>query len=669
MFSAVPMSRLGVAVLERDKRAVLRLLGRLGVLHLVATKAGPDTAPLAPPDRAVELARVDGLLARVDTLCQRFGIETLPEPAGTVPEMTLGQIDGVLRPLEDRAEAILKHQMELRKRWNEVETELEKMRPFLGLGIPFDQLGGSMFLHFAVGTLPAEKLGELQAAVGPNVILAPQAEQEGEVPLVAVTSRRGREALESALKKVGFVHEAFSAYDGETAKIASESGRAEREQLRADLQEADEEVMALAREATAPLAELRKALRMEQEILRAEQHFPRTEATALITGWSPDEEVPHVRDEIQKFTRGLCFFQVPSPHAIPDSEIPVLLKHPRLLRPFAMLVTGYGLPTYRELEPTLLFAVTYVIMFGMMFGDVGHGAVLVALALYLLFRGKSQEIRDGGLLVLVLGLASMVFGVVYGSYFGIPSLHRFCLWGDPLEIAKEKTLWQLGGPVTLMAIAIGLGIAMMSVGLVLNVINRFRHGDILGALLDKFGIAGAVFYAGFLFVLIKLLGVTMKLEAASGIEWWHIVVLLVLPLVGVFLKEPLHFIIASRAAHGAHEGTFGESLITAGIEAFDTVLGFLSNTVSFVRLAAYSMAHGAVLLATFQIAEQLGPSVVGEGVGFFVILLGNGIAILLEGIVAAVQAVRLEYYEFFGKFFTGKGVAFRPFRFSTRNEV
>jgi V/A-type H+-transporting ATPase subunit I len=129
----------------------------------------------------------------------------------------------------------------------------------------------------------------------------------------------------------------------------------------------------------------------------------------------------------------------------------------------------------------------------MMFGDAGHGLVLAVCGLIALFAGRSEKVRDVGLLLLFGGTSSIIFGVVYGSYFGIEEFKKYALWHDPLE----------GDPMSLMYGAIGIGVAMISIGLILNVINRFRRGDVIGAILDKFGLVGLLFYWGALVLLMN----------------------------------------------------------------------------------------------------------------------------------------------------------------------
>jgi V/A-type H+-transporting ATPase subunit I len=309
------------------------------------------------------------------------------------------------------------------------------------------------------------------------------------------------------------------------------------------------------------------------------------------------------------------------------------------------------LPTYQELEPTLFVALSYVLMFGMMFGDAGHGAVLAIGGLFALFAGRTGKMRDAGVLILFAALSSIVFGITYGSYFGLESFKKYALWHDPLE----------GDAMALMYGAIGIGIVMISLGLILNIINRFRRGDVIGGLLDKFGVVGVLFYWGALAFIAEY-----AVIESWGLVNLAVVLFLVLPLVGWALKEPIEYFTRRHASHSSEtHGSLFAAMTESLVGAFEAVLSYLANTISFVRLAAYAMSHAAllVLVAAFMMAEEVRHISFGGGVlSVLVIILGNLVAIVLEGIIASVQALRLEYYEFFGKFFSGNGRPFEPFR-------
>jgi V/A-type H+-transporting ATPase subunit I len=696
------MMRLGAVVLERDERQVLRTLGRLGVVHLLKAAAGPDTAPLPPPDRSEELARCDALLARVQGLRQRLAGEIGDAPlfpaktkqekdqpeigerplffppvrwAGSLPPpvITLDEVEASVAPLEARAQELLARELDLRQKLGQVRGMLEQVEPFQDTGVPLVGLSESPFLHFAFGSLPAGTFEDLRRKVPANAVLLPLAARGDQQPLVVITSRKARYALDAQLKEAGFRQGSVPALRpcsgrGEqgrspgrgdaTATLGTlfADSRRDAEGLEVEWKQAADAVAAMVSESSGLIADLEGVLVVERHVTDAEQNFPRTERTVLITGWAPEAALQTIEPRLAEVTRGRWLLRCARPDDVPEGEIPVLLRHGRLLRPFLMLVENYGLPTYREIEPTVLMAVSWVIMFGMMFGDAGNGAVVAAGGLWLLLRGKTMTMRDSGLLLLMAGLSSVAFGIYYGSYFGVTEIGGHELGHDPLK----------GNPMNLMIAAVALGVVIISVGLVLNIINRFRRGDLVGGLLGKFGVAGAVFYWGVLALLLEF-----SVFREAGLVVPMLILVIAVPLLAIAVKEPLHFILSRRRAahegHGGHGGSLSEACIESAVEAFDTVLAFLANTISFVRLAAYAMAHAAVLLASFAIAEQIqkgaGP-VIGGALGLLVIIGGNVIAILLEGIVASVQALRLEYYEFFGKFFSGSGQAFKPFRLS-----
>jgi V/A-type H+-transporting ATPase subunit I len=182
-------------------------------------------------------------------------------------------------------------------------------------------------------------------------------------------------------------------------------------------------------------------------------------------------------------------------------------------------------------------------------------------------------------------------------------------------------------------------------------------------LFGGFGIIGALFYWGVIGLILKFAAIR-----SHGLVLAAIGLFIVLPLVVWILYLPISQAIRNRrqrkaeGAHGEEEG-LGMSIVESAIEAFETVLSYMSNTVSFIRIAAYAMSHAAILMATFVLADKVVGANAGGGVPrLIVIIIGNLIAIILEGIIAAVQAMRLEYYEFFSKFFSGGGEEFKPFK-------
>jgi V/A-type H+-transporting ATPase subunit I len=647
MFRTVPMMRMQAVVLARDERAVLKGLGQLGAAHLTRMPSGSETAPPAPVDYSGEMARYDRIKTRVQELRQSLEIVPLTkEPRQT--KIALDQVENNLSLMEQKAGELLGQRQRLVHRRKELSAVCEQVSGYRGFEIPLDGLDNFSFLHFATGSLPEQNLEDLRREVSENVVLIPVAQQKGRQSIFAITTRHDGSALERALQQAGFQREALPVVEGATVDGLSEEREKDKGQLAEELEKLKGRLKEMVAEFAPPLIEIEELADTEYKLLDASQKFSRTEASVLIAGWVPAVDMAVLEKCIGEITGGRYIIQATLPDNSSEEQVPVLLRHSRLLRPFEMLVSTYGLPNYRELEPTLFVALSYIVMFGMMFGDGGHGMVLAACGLIALLAGRSRNIQDIGVLLLFGGLSSTIFGVVYGSYFGIEELKKYALWHDPLE----------GDPMQLMYGAMGIGITMISIGLILNVINRFRQGDVVGGILDKFGLIGLLFYWGTLVLLVN--GTAIKSRGLMGAS---IFLFLVVPIVGWSLKEPVEHFLSHRAGkhNESSEGMTG-AVIESCVGAFEAILSYLANTISFVRLAAYAMSHAALLFAAFMLAAEVRSFPVGGSIfSIIVIIIGNIIAIVLEGVIASVQALRLEYYEFFGKFFSGSGQPFEPF--------
>ena len=524
MFKPAPMAQINALVLQRDERDLLHGLGKAGVVHLSRTESGPQTAPLAPPDRSPDLARCDDLLRRIEDLSHAHGIVESP-PGDEIVAMRMDQVDGRLQSMEQQLQEISHRRKELGQQWSQVTALLDQIASYQELELPLEQPGGSEFLHFAIGSLPTKNLEDLRSKAADNVVLLPLGQKGDRQPVVAVTSRKGRFALETALKQATFRHEKPPVEEGSDIGVLTEESGAEQTRLVTELDSLRARQQRLVSDLAPDLARLEQAVREEHAILEAQQHFPHTESAVLVTGWVPADQAGAVEEQLRRITGDRCVVRIKQPDDVPLDEIPILLRQPRWLRPFATLVTGYGLPGYRDVEPTLLVAITYMLMFGIMFGDVGHGGLLAVGGLLAMLFTRKEKQRDYGLLVLMAGISSMAFGAVYGSYFGIPALHRLALWHDPLH-----------EPVGLMVATVGVGVVMISMGTVLNIINSFRRGEILNGVLDKFGLLGVVFYWGSLVSIVKY---TMLSEL--GLAGIVLVLTVALPLLALSLKEPLQY--------------------------------------------------------------------------------------------------------------------------------
>ncbi len=391
--------------------------------------------------------------------------------------------------------------------------------------------------------------------------------------------------------------------------------------------------------ATAPeLTDLERAgrddlLAGEAELVSyADEAVIRDEVAAL-AGWVPATELSPLTSRLADVGAGVV--PIPAPRGV---DPPTLLHRGKgMRRSFTPLVETYGTVPYADVDPSVLAGIAYVLMFGMMFGDAGHGALLVVLGL-LMRAGRPRafaRFRKGWPFVAGAGLAAIVFGLLYGEFFG-PTGVVPVLWLAPLD-----------KPVTLMAVALGVGAVFLAGAQIIGTVNRWREGGWPVALSASSGIAGAALLAG--------LGLIVL--GASGRLGWLIIAGALIMAGGVTLSY-IGFLAAA--------GGGGAGITQASVEVFDAVMRVGTNLISFTRLAAFGLTHAALGMIVWDGTVALARSggvLVAAAVIVFVV--GNVLAFGLEALVAGVQALRLEYYELFSRIFVGEGRPFRPWHVPT----
>jgi V/A-type H+-transporting ATPase subunit I len=343
-------------------------------------------------------------------------------------------------------------------------------------------------------------------------------------------------------------------------------------------------------------------------------------------GWAPTARLDELSDRLAEVGSGLVELRRPA-----WVDPPTVYRPAAVERPFRPLVRTYGTPRYWDVDPTRFTAASFILMFGMMFGDVGHGLLLALIGLWLRRRreGRLAEVHDLWVIVFACGLAGACFGLLYGEAFGPTGLVP-TLWLDPVD-----------DPVPLFLVALAIGGVLLTTSYLIGIVNRWRESGFARALLDQSGIAGLMILVGG--------GIF-----AGGLHW-HVRPLEILGglicVAGIVLIGTGLALLAPRGA---------AAVIQVGIELVDAVTRLASNFLSFARLAAFGLMHAALGAVVFAAASALWGGVIGGIAAVIVFTLGNVLAFSLEALVTGVQALRLEYYELFSRIFSGEGQAFAP---------
>lgn len=332
---------------------------------------------------------------------------------------------------------------------------------------------------------------------------------------------------------------------------------------------------------------------------------------------------------------------------------PVKLKNHFFVRPFEFYTEMFGTPRYNEIDPTPFVAFTYVILFGIMFADVGHGLCLI-LAGWLMWKLKNMKI---GKILMPCGVTSALFGCVFGSVFGFEHLL------DPLYKGlfglQEKPIEVMDASATNAIIfsAIGIGVFLLIAAMILGVYSSLKQKHYGEAVFGVNGLAGIVFYCSLVAGLLCQLMLGIPIMTLP-----YILGLIVLPLILIYLREPLSKLIEGNKNWKPEK--WGSFLTDNFFELFEVLLSYVTNTMSFLRVGAFVLVHAGMMEVVFVIAQMFGSG----GIGYWIaVILGNGLVMGLEALLVAIQVLRLEFYEMFSRFYSGDGRAYEPIRLENKN--
>ena len=372
----------------------------------------------------------------------------------------------------------------------------------------------------------------------------------------------------------------------------------------------------------------REPLAGEVELERRRTSAVQHAGFALFVGWAPQPSLAQLRARLHALGASLVELRAPR-----GRQPPTLLAPAPAAEPFRPLLTTYGAVPYQDLDPTPFVALTYCLMFGMMFGDVGDG-LLIVLAALVLRRARHprlQPLRKAWPMIAGAGAAAIVFGALYGELFG------------PTKVLPRLWLAPLDSPTRLLTVAIVVGGGLLAVAHLIGIVNRWREGGAALALTAGSGVPGLALLVGAALV---ALGVAAAVGLLETLGFALAVVALIALLIGLRAE-------AGPGATGVFEVFIG---------LLDALLRLFSNVFSFARLAAFGLMHAAIGQVVLHAAGSLTGTPVGDLAAAAVFGVGWAVAFALEGLVVAVQALRLEYYELFSRLFVREGRPFRPWR-------
>ncbi len=519
-------------------------------------------------------------------------------------------------------------------------TQVENIE---GMDVSLDDIFSCKYVNVRFGRLPLDSVDKLQY-YGNRPFVFRSFKEDSSYSLFIVLSKPKYDLeFDNILSSLYFERIRIPDFVHDTPEKAEENLKAEIEsdyqQLASIEKERDDMIQACQQR----LQVIKGRLLFLENTFEARKYVVGLGERFTITGFAASDDVK----KIEAVFADIKDVEIAARPAYSDRRFtpPTKLKNSWFTRPFSMFVEMYGLPNYEDIDPTPFVALTYTLLFGIMFGDVGQGLVLILVG-WLAAKLKHMKLGEIGIRI---GISSTLFGFVYGSVFGdehlLDPLYQslFHLEEKPIEVMGSDFIM----PLLICAIAIGAVLIVLSMSI--NMYIQIKHKNWCELLLSQNGIAGIVFYIAFLGGAAAQFGFGIAVFSKL-----YILALIVLPLLLIFLKEPIEHKVKGKPMF---PDGFGGFFTQSFFELFEVCLSFITNTISYLRVGGFVLSHAGMMLVVTLLMEMVS----GAG-SIAVAIFGNLFVMCLEGMIVGIQVLRLEFYEMFSRYFSGDGIAFQSLK-------
>ncbi|MCI5775845.1 MAG: ATPase [Aerococcus sp.] len=560
---------------------------------------------------------------------------------------TFDQIKRLVDGTEQRLATELDELNRVNTRLDEAKEKYQMYEPFSGIDYPLERILKMKRIKFRFGRFTTENFYKFKKYINADVpcIFVPSKEEDDYIYGVYFTPEDMRQQIDALFYSLSWERIRIENDTGTLREITTRQSSTIKELIKHHemienyLSQSIHPLTKQLSQAKARLKELSQAWQIRKYAAITRNEFEKKETRYLIIGWMATNDALALADDVKddKDVTLVIEDDKDNRHLKP----PTKLKNNVLFRPFEMITEMYGSPNYNEWDPTALVALTYSILFGAMFGDFGHGVLLLMLGIlgYLIPKLKLAK------LFVPVGLSSMIFGLLYGSIFGFETIIP-AIWLRPAEHMTNIPFF--GTLNTVFIVSVVFGMFLLLASMFINVCERLKQGDTFEAIFNKNGLMGMIFYGGIVFLAIFY----MARRPIPGTIIF--LVLIVLSFLAVAFNEQIMRFIDRHKTKTENEDGIGMQLVTVFFESFENLLTYFSNTISFVRVGAFAISHGIIMNVVLMFAN-----VESGSPNWLVLILGNLFVVGFEGLVVFIQVLRLEYYELFSHFFQGDGISFK----------
>ncbi|PKM95503.1 MAG: V-type ATP synthase subunit I [Firmicutes bacterium HGW-Firmicutes-1] len=581
----------------------------------------------------------DVLLKKASVLCKDLNINITSIDEDVHDSLDFETVEADLDEHIEVFDSLIQRKRALEARVEHKEQIKKQIIPIQNLDVEVDKLFELDYMKFRFGKMPKESFQRiLQYNDNLDLIVIEVFREADDVFLMYFMPNMVRGEIDSLFASLYFTRIRISDEVQGHPKEALQGIESDLMTLREELNQVNEKIDIFNQNHQLRISKLYGIIAKLNHIFTVRNYAVHSQETFYITGWIPHSHLDAFVKQMK--TSDAYSFLVEEEETVKRLKPPTKLKNNRFFKPFEALVSMYGIPSYHEIDPTVFVGITYLFMFGVMFGDLGQGLVIALLGYYIYKKSGSAL----GHIAIYLGVCSMISGLFYGSLFGNEEFLRHTLPFIPMINPMDHK-------IPILIIAIGFGALLLVIAMVLNVINAIKKKDMGRLLFDRNGVVGIVAYFSIMFVVLSK-ALALKTTVVPAI------LLIVLSFAIILMSHPLQKFLKTRKEFLPEDktGFFIESIF----ELIETILAILSNTISFMRIGAFALNHVGLIIAFHMLSDMVAEAAGGPG-KFAVMVFGNILIIALEGLIVGIQGLRLEYYELFSRFFEGEGSEFKPF--------
>jgi V/A-type H+-transporting ATPase subunit I len=639
------MKRFSLAVPTKFEDEVIEDLGALGTVQLITdyTISGfrrVDTVEKC--EKYVKLQqRMSSVLSTLtperaarksigQVLRESFGTPTSSGVIASPADLNLIEslVNETEKILDDRLGKLEKLRNELKR----LKTLDENLQTLQKHGLRADEIGDFENIFVRAGFINKAFSVKLDGYVaGTSIRYSIWPDKREEDFLLIVGLNQDKLHAQETLTRLNFADLTFSSDLPSDPTEALRQNQVSASKVEAEIGDLESDVRRICGEFSTKTGGFEPVVRRALAVENARSTFSRTETLSLVNGWIPTDQQGTLRASVESSTKGAAFLKFDDPSA--NDQPPSQLRNRGIAGSFELFTKLRGTPEYSEIDPTPIVTVLFPIMYGMMFGDIGQGAVLFMLGLIFSrfqrsFLGiPARGMRKLGVVLATCGISAVFFGTLYGEFFLTEAF-------PPLAVNPIQ------GQSTMIIVALLFGVAQLAFGMGLKIINLLRSRAMIEA---GFGVVRLVYYASGVALAVKFAS-SMSFSVFTENMWLTVVA--IAALIVMFLSPTIEGFVK-------HEFKFGEGIMKGVSEFIETFLSYMTNSISYVRLAAFAIAHSALGIAAVILAAT-----VGVLPGFIIM---NFLGLTIEALGVFIQCMRLVYYEFFTKFYSGNGVPYRPF--------